>query len=237
MKILKLIKDSYGHYKAIFDNIPEITYEKIGSDYVGSCSDEEGNIIFSHHLTYNSWGKAFAGREISLTMKNNSISKIKDYWYDNGSYQKHGEFISIGSGILEELQHCYVYCSMNINRFAFDRMVEDYLTREKIYEYREVEEWCKLQYKWYNVIVNGKQIPFMMNEYGNMVEKETKKHVYARYNVCKKVNDKYKNYTFFKFQYKNNSGKLIKIEANYLETLKATLPLSEEDIKVKCKLQ
>lgn len=95
MKILKLIKDKYGHYCVVFDKIPEITYEKIGSDFIGSY-EENGNIIFSNYLKKESYGNAFAGRELKLRMKDYSIRTIKDYWFDYGSYHKHGEFINIG---------------------------------------------------------------------------------------------------------------------------------------------
>lgn len=237
MKIVKLIhNEKYDNYYAMFDEIPEITYEKIGSDYIGSAVDKNGNIIVSEFLKWERFGDAFAGREISLKMKDGSIQKIKDHWFDCGSYKEHGKFIGIGAGTLESLQDCYVYCSYNINLETFNMMVEEYLSREKLYEYYEVQDWCRLQYKWYDVIVNGKKIPYMMNEHGDMIEKYTKKRVFARENRCKNVNGKYKTYTYFKFKYTDDDGKLIKIEANYFKTLKDTLPLSEEEIKKKCKL-
>lgn len=242
MNIIKLIKQKYPysndyHYFVMFDEMPKITYEKVGSNYIGSAQTADGRIIASEFLKWEMWGNAFAGRELTLQMKDGTTQKIKDHWFDCGSYKEHGEFIGIGAGTLEKLQDCYVYCSYNINKETFEEMVEDYLSRDKLYEYREVEDWCKLQYKWYNVIVNGKHIPFMMNEKGDMVEKESKKRVYARHNIMKKVNGRYKDYTYFKFSYKDETGKLIKIEANYLNTLKATLPFTEEDIKIKCKLK
>lgn len=240
MKIIKLIKQSYSNnqyrYYAIFDEIPEITYEKVGLNYIGSSVDSDGIIIASSFLGYEQFGNAFGGREITLKMKDGSTQKIKDHWYDRGWYKGHGEFINIGAGTVEELQRCYVYYSYNINKQKFEEMMEEYFTRDKLYEYREVEEWCKLQHKWYDVIVHGKKIPFMMNKYGEMVEKETKKRVYPRYNLCKKVNGKYKMYTYFRFQYKDDSGRLIKIDANYLDVLKDTLPFSEEEIIKNCEL-
>lgn len=220
----------------MFDEIPEITYEKIGSDYVGSAVDSDGCIIASEFLGYERFGDAFGGREITLKMKDGTVSKIKDHWFDWGWYKPHGDFIGIGAGTLEDLQRCYVYFNYNINKEKFSAMIEEYLSRDKVYEYREVEDWCKLQYKWYNVIVDGKKIPFMMNEYGDMVEKESKQRVHPRHNICKKVNGKYKTYTYFKYEYKDDDGRLIKIEANYLDVLKASLPFSEEEIKEKCKL-
>ena len=235
MKIIKLIKND-NRYSAVFDFIPEITYEKINSDYIGSYIESDGAVVLSHFLGYESFGNAFAGREINLLMKDGSIQTIKDHWFDWGCCKEHGKFINIGAETLGELQRCYVYFGLNINKQKFNEMVEDYLKMDKVYSYREVEDWCKLQYEWHNVIVNGKLIPYMMNEYGDMVEKETKKIVFARYNLRKKVKGKYKAYTYFKFRYKDDNGRLIKIEANYLEVLNATLPFTEKEIKEKCKL-
>ncbi|MFA1820581.1 hypothetical protein ACDX78_10420 [Virgibacillus oceani] len=234
MKILKLIKNQ-GHYFSAFDRLPDITFERIGMNYVGSALDNNGNIIFSELLKYQPFKGAFAGRELTLKMKDGSTEKIKDHWYAHGSYEKHGKFISIGGGTLEELQKCYVYAGFNINKSAFEGMVEEYLSREKIYDYWEVEKWCNLQHRWHDVVVHGKKIPFMMNKFGNMVEKESKKRVSARYNVVRKINDRFKEYTFFKFKYKDN-GKLIKLEANYLDVLKNTLPYTEKEIKTNCEL-
>jgi len=235
LKIIKLIKN-YNHYRAVFDYIPKITYEKIGLDYIGSYVDSDGAVVLSQFLKYAKHGDAFGGREIPLPMKDGSIKTIKVYWFDSGCCEEHGEFVDIGAGKIEELQRCYVYFGLNINKQKFNEMVEDYLKMDKVYSHGEVEDWCKLQYEWHNVIVNGKQIPYMMNEYGDMVEKETKKIVFARYNLLKKVNGKYKTYTYFKFKYKDDDGRLIKIDANYLEVLRATLPFTEKEIKKKCKI-
>lgn len=235
MKILKLTKSIYDHYYAVFDIVPEITYEKVGLNYIGSAIDSEGRIIASRYLGYERFKGAFGGRELKLKMKDGSIKKIKDYWYDWGWCKEHGEFVGIGAGTLDDLQRCYVYCSYNINKKVFESMIEDYLKKDRLYGYDEIREWCNLQYDWYNVVVNGEKIPFMMNKYGDMVEKETKKRVFCRYNKSKKINGKYKTYTYFRFQY-NDGNRLRKIEANYLDVLKATLPFSEEEIKKNCKI-
>ena len=234
MRILKLVKNSYGHCYVMFDEIPQKTFEKIGIDYVGSY-EENGKVILSWYLKKERFGDAFGGREINLNIKDGTVKTIKDYWFDCGSYPEHGEFINIGAGTLEDLQRCFVFCSMNINKEAFENMVEEYLKRDKIYEYDEVEKWSKLQYTWYDVIVNGKKIPYMMNKYGGMVEKESKKYVYPRYNKAKKVKGEWKEYHYFKFNYKED-GRLVKIESNYLEVLKNTLPFSEEEIRKYCKI-
>jgi hypothetical protein len=235
IKILKLIKTDYGHYHAVFDSIPEMTYEKIGSDYIGSAVDDDGEIIFSRYLKREPFGNAFGGSELTLNMKDGSVHKIKDYWFDHGSYKKHGEFISIGAGTVEKLQDCYVYRGCNINKKTFENMVDEYLTRDKIHGYDDVEEWCKLQHKWYDVVISGKKIPYMMNKYGDMVDKWTKKGAYPRRNQLKKVNGEYKQYTYFKFKY-HDGDKPIRIEASYLDVLKNTLPFTTEEIIVNCKL-
>lgn len=235
MEILKLVKQKHGQHFVVFDEVPEITYEKIGSDYVGSALDLNGDIIASHFLKRESFGDAFAGRELDLKMKDGSTETIKNYWFDHGSYKGHGDFINIGAGTVEKLQDCYVYFSYNINKKTFEKMVDAYLKRDKVYGYYEVKEWCHLQHEWYDVVVNGHKIPFMMNKHGDMVEKESKKRVFPRHNVIKKVNGKFKQYTYFRFSYEEN-GNLIKIDANYLDTLKSTLPYTEKEIKTNCKI-
>lgn len=108
-------------------------------------------------------------------MKDGTTEKVKDHWFDWGHYKNHGEFIDIGGGTLEKLQECYVYCGYNINKNTFERMLDDYYSREKEYKYDEIEEWCNLQYIWYPVIINNKKIPLMVNKKGDFVERESKR--------------------------------------------------------------
>lgn len=145
MKILKLVQTSYGHSYIVFDKVEEITYEKIGLDYVGSLLDDRGNIVQSHFLKKQHYGDAFGGREIKLKMKDNSEVSIKDYWFDCGSYPNHGDFVNIGAGTIEKLKKCYVYYGMNINKYLFESMVNEYLERDALYDYKEVGEWIKTQ--------------------------------------------------------------------------------------------
>jgi hypothetical protein len=226
----------------MFDKVPKLTYEKIGADYVGSAVDKDGDIIFSELLAYKGgYGsfKAFAGRELTLTMKDGSEVRIKDHWFDAGSYKEHGEFIGIGAGTLESLQRCYVYCSYNINKSTFQKMLDDYYSREKEYEYYEIEKWCKLQYKWYDVIIDGKKYPYMVNKQGNFVEKYSKEPIYPRCNYCmmryyNKVGKSF-NICLFKLNFKDGD-RLIKIERKMIDILKESLPYSETKIKELCKI-
>ena len=223
----------------MFDEIPQITYEKIGNDYIGSVTDDNGNIIFSEHLGYEHFGNAFGGREISLQMKDGSTQKIKDHWFTWGSYKPHGDFMGIGGGTLESLQNCYCYCSYNINVDTFQKMLDDYYSREKEYEYYEIEKWAKLQYKWYDVVIDGKQYPIMVNKYGNFVDKYSKEPVFVRNNYAKmryydNVGKSF-DYCLFKWQY-NNGDRLVKIEKKMLDVLKESIPYTEEEILKNCKL-
>lgn len=229
MKILKLVKLSDTDYRAIFNEIPEVTYEKIGSDYIGSAVDEEGNIIFSELLKYEGHTeafKAFAGRELTLTMKDGSIKEIKNDWWDHGSYPPHGKFINIGAGTLQDMQRCFVFCSMNINKHYFEKLLDEYYSRDKCYGYKETEEWCNLQYHWYPLIIDGKEYPFMMNKRGELVERETKKQVYYGLNCfCIKKDKKTgKEFTLRKFELEYNNGKrLIKVQRNLRKVIEETL--------------
>lgn len=233
MRIQKLIKQANGHYLAVFDEIPTITYEKVGSDYIGSAVDAKGNIVASNFLKRESYGNAFAGRELNLHMKDGTIETIQNYWFDYGSHPSHGECLDIGAETLQQLQQCYVYTSYSIPKNIFEQMVDEYLRHDKVYTYTEVREWCNLQHTWYNVIVNGKTIPFMMNRFGDMVEKETKKRVYAKHTVTRKVKGEYRTYMYFRFDYMEN-GQCIKIDAHYFNTLRDTLPFTDDEIRSTC---
>lgn len=244
MKILKLHKSKEGIYYCLFDVMPKITYEKIGSDYIGSATDENGNIIFSDYLGYSRGIGSFvgfAGREITLPMKDGTVKKIKDHWWDCGSYEKHGEFIAIGCGTLKSLQECYVYCSYNINKTAFEKMLDEYYSREKEYGYKEIEDWCRLQYKWYDVVIGSIKYPIMVNYRGDFVDKYSKKPIYprinreiGRYKWAGKTN-KYFPLCLFKYNYKNGD-RLVKIEKKMTDVLCESLPYTLPEIIENCKI-
>lgn len=230
MKILKMyVNRNYSDdvYYVLVDKIPEITYEKIGNDFVGSAVDKDGNIIFSDFLKhkYDSYEKAFAGREIELKMKDGTIKKIKDHWWDCGCYKQHGEFISIGITTIEDAKDCYVYFSKNINKNTFEKMVKDYYSREKEYEYYEIEKWCRLQYKWYDVYCNGIKLDLMVNKNGEFVNKYTKERVFVKDSICKKYKncDKVFKIKLFKYEYKKGN-RAIKYENSLYNVLRESLP-------------
>ena len=234
MKILKMCvirKYRNVHYYCMFDEIPEITYEKFGAHYIGSATDSDGDVVFSHFLR-RGYSGAFAGRELSLTMKDGSVQKIKDYWWDNGCYPEHGEFVDIGAGTLGDLQKCYVYRSLNINKTAFQKMLDDYYSREKEYEYYEIEAWVKTQYTWYPVMVDGKVFePLMVNEKGHFAEKYTKKIVYPRENRYRRFKKANRSFTLHLFKYQYSDGKrLVKVERSLEKIYRDSLPLMEDEL-------
>ena len=236
MKIIKLACNNYGGYYVIFDEIPKMTYEEYGLDYIGSAKDKRGNIIFSRYLKYESWAgaHAFGGRALELPMKDGSIRAIKNNWYDSGYASNHGKFIDIGAGTLEKLQKCFVFCAYNINENTFNLMLDEYYRYDRAYGYKELEKWTKLQYTWYPLIFHGKQLPYMMNKKGDIVKRESKEYEYCRanqYSVRLK-----KTYSYFKLKYKDAEGNLIKLEDSYLNICMSTLPYTKEEIIKNCNL-
>lgn len=227
------------HYYCMFDEIPEITYEKVGCDYVGSAADDDGNIIFSGLLEYRSYKDAFAGRELALKMKDGTVEKIKDHWFDCGSYKDHGEFIDISGGTLEDLQECYVYYGYNINKEVFQKMLSDYYLREQEYEYYEIEKWAKKQYEWYPVFCNGKEYPFVINKNGRIADKFTKETSYQDVNRIvkiihytisfkKKEYKKKKEIYIAKLKYSDIKGVMHRVELNQKDIIKESLPFLNE---------
>jgi len=223
MRIIKAYKNPNGHLYIMVDKIPKLTYEKIGASYVGSDEQELFNDYLKYEYGYGSF-KAFAGREFSIELKDGTIIKLKDHWWDYGVYDKENEYVGIGLGTLESLLDCFVFCSYNVRKDKLEELINDYLSRDKFYEYYEIEKWCKLQYIWYPLIFHGKQLPFMMNYKGNVVERDTKEYKYALHNYMKIKKDKTFLLKLFKLSYKDENGRLIKLEDSYINVVKETLP-------------
>ena len=244
MKILKASYNEYCGYHLCVDKIPEITYEKMGSHYIGTATYKK-QIIFSHFLKYSKstkYSKAFAGREITLKMKDGSAQIIKDDWWDAGSYTEDGtKYIHVGLATIDSLRNCYVFYAYNINEKFFKKMLNDYFLRDKLYESDEIRKWIFMQQKFYPAKYLGNQIDgIMVSEYGDIVNKYTKEiegHN-VNYFKIKNLNGKYKTFsgTIFKCK-KNKYGKYI-YEGNYLKLLMESLPhLSRDEIIKRCKLK
>lgn len=229
MKIVKAICNDFGgakSYYVMFDEIPKKTYRKVGADYVGTCKDKDGNILFSHYLKKGSSG-AFAGSTLTLDMEDGSKQEIKDYWWDAGPYSEHGEFISIGAATLEDLQKCYVYFSMYISVPLFQNLLDEYLKTNNFEKYDDVKAYVDMQYDWYQVKINGKNLPLLVNINGNFIRSDTLERVYCRRNLCKVKslpdgNTKHFDLKLFKCSYMKN-GRKITVEANFNKVLEESI--------------
>lgn len=230
MKIIKAHKNPNGHFQLMVDIIPKLTYEKVGASYVGS--DDEG--CFSDYLRYErASGRfvAFAGREITIEMKDGTRQVLKDHWWDSGNYDKEHKYIGIGLSTLEHLQNCFVFCSYNINEQKLNEMIEEYLKNDTFYAYYDIEKWAKLQYNWYPLIFHGRQLPFLMNYKGDIIDSVTKERKYAMSNYLKVKKGKRFSLKLFELKY-NNGDRLIKLEDKYDNVVKESLP-EEQYLKYK----
>lgn len=240
MKILKASYNEYTGYHLCVDKIPEITYEKVGSHYVGTAT-YRNQIIFSDFLKYGKstkYSKAFAGREITLKMKDGSTQIIKDDWWDAGSYTEDGtKYIHVGLATIDSLRNCYVFYAYNINEKFLKKMLNDYFSRDRLYKSDEIEKWIVMQQKFYPARYLGNQIDgIMVSEFGDIVNKYTKENEGYRLNCLKLKGSKTFPIILFKCK-KNEFGKYI-YEGNYLKLLMESLPhLSRDEIIKKCKLK
>lgn len=143
LKILKAYKNDYGRLYIVLDNIPKMTYEKSGKDYVGSATLPDGTIVFSRFLKKHSCRGAFCGAVISLNMGDGCYTYVQDYWHDEGPYKDHGEFVVVGCGTVQGLQECYIYESACINKKVLDKLLDDYLEHDDFCTYKALEDWVK----------------------------------------------------------------------------------------------
>ncbi|KWE25689.1 hypothetical protein [Burkholderia territorii] len=113
-------------------------YERSGKDYIGSDGP------FRDYLYYEHGGGnfvAFAGRELSLTMSDGTIQRVKDHWW-SGSPKC---CVSVACGDVESLKRCYVFTGASIElaelaalRATYDGCVYPYRDYEKIISYDDM---------------------------------------------------------------------------------------------------
>jgi len=225
MKIIKAHKSKEGHLQLMVDSIPKITYEKVGMSYIGS--DE--NNYFSDYLRYEHGSGhfvAFAGREIKIELKDGTIETLKDHWWASSIKNEEHEFVYVGLGTMEELQDCFVFCSYRLRKDMLELAIKEYLKEDFYYEYYDIEKWAKLQYSWYPLIFHGRELPFLMNYKGNIIDAITKERKFALNNYMKIKKTRTFMLKLFKLQYRDND-RLIKLEDNYTNVVRETLPCNE----------
>ena len=79
-----------------------LTYERDGQDYIGSDGPFRDVLYYERSGGYF---RAFAGRELSLKMKDGSIQKVKDHWWSGGMKG----YVSATYADVDSLKRCYVF--------------------------------------------------------------------------------------------------------------------------------
>lgn len=140
LKVVAVVSVNKG--EALVLNRPlDFIYERSGQDYIGSDGP------FRDVLYYERSGGqfvAFGGRELSLTMSDGSIQKLKDHWW-SGS-QKGS--VSVAWGDVESLKRCYVFMGgscihpdeLAALRATYDGCVYPYWDYEKVINYDDLRK-------------------------------------------------------------------------------------------------
>ncbi len=144
-KVVAVVKFNDG--EALVLNRPiEFVYEEVGRDFVGSDGP------FRDFLGYGRDGsmKAFGGRELSLTMKDGSIRKIKDNWW--ATWKKGYKDVVLKD--IDGLQRCYVFNSAHITPEDYATLRGEYTG--PVYPYWDYEKIIKHEY-WVNLYCKENQ--------------------------------------------------------------------------------
>ncbi len=132
-KVIAVVK--FNDDEALVLNRPiEMIYEEDGRSYVGTDGP------FKDFLAYGGSSgnmKAFAGRELSLTMKDGSVRKIKDNWW--ATWKKGYKDVVVKD--LEGLKRCYVFNSAHITPEDYAALRESYTG--PVYPYWDYEKIIK----------------------------------------------------------------------------------------------
>jgi hypothetical protein len=131
----------------VFKNDIEYTYEEITHKGTRYLVGSDTNNLFFSCLKYeraSQYAKAFAGREMTLIMKDGTERVIKDNWwhfdYTDLLEEYYGyETINITYGSYENLNNCYVYTSGNVVSNSMSKLAKKY--KNKIFNYYE-GEYC-----------------------------------------------------------------------------------------------
>lgn len=137
LSVVAVVKFNDG--EALVLNRPlKMTYERVGNDYIGSDGPFRDALIYSR-----GGGRfvAFAGRELTIPMKDGSTQKLKDHWW-SGSIK--GLRSAVYSDV-DSLKRCYVFSSALCDpevlaalRGAYKGCVYPYREYEKIIKYDDM---------------------------------------------------------------------------------------------------
>lgn len=225
-------------YNMIVDEIPEMVYEEDNyGNIIGKAIDNEGNIIFSHHLKKKRYAGAFGGRELHIKMNDGSINTYKDYWWDYGPYQNHGKFIGVGIATIDGFNDINVFNSRNINVNTLEILINDYLKHDRFYTHQEIKEWVFLQNEFFPLVVHGVKTPYMIDKTGRfVVDAITKKRQYITTNKLigfpkrkKCIASSYCDVRFKEYDESINGSRLIRLQASLEQILKESI--NEQEVE------
>jgi hypothetical protein len=140
-KVIAAVEFNDG--EALVLNRPiRFVYEEVGRDFVGSDGP------FRDFLGYGTAGnmKAFAGRELHLTMTDGSVRKVKDNWW---STWKEG-YSDLVVRDLDALKKCYVFSSAHITQENYAALRSTYTGG--VFDYWDYEKVLKHEY-WVNLYI------------------------------------------------------------------------------------
>lgn len=126
--------DANGLTCVVLNRPLNLLYERVGKDYIGS--DGPFRNLLYYERGCGSF-VAFAGRELTLQMKDGSVEKVKDHWW-------HGipeGCIETAAGTVEELKKWYVFSGVSILKEEYENMRSKY--SGCVYQYWDYEKIIK----------------------------------------------------------------------------------------------
>lgn len=140
LKVIAVVQ--INNSEALVLNRPlKFVYDEIGKDLIGSDGPFKSPLLYS---PASAAFKAFAGREMTLNMRDGSQRKVKDHWW-SGCLPGHR---SVTACDLESLKRCYVFSGgMSITpedyqtlRNSYTGCVYPYWDYEKLITYDDMRK-------------------------------------------------------------------------------------------------
>ncbi len=138
LSVVAVVK--FNDEEALVLNRPlQLTYERVGNDYIGADGPFRDALVYSHGS-----GRfvAFAGRELTILMKDGTVQKLKDHWW-SGSIDG---FRQATISNVESLKRCYVFRGALCDPEAFAALRSAY--QGCVYPYRDYEKVIKYDDLW-----------------------------------------------------------------------------------------
>ena len=126
LKILAMVRMNKD-WAYVFNRPIRLSYKEETVDGGTYLIGRDGPIVSC--LVYKKEGslKAFAGRELALTMEDGATRTAKDFWWS--CPPPGGDYASISVSDVESLRRCYVFTSAHCDRNALQEMVNEYEDR------------------------------------------------------------------------------------------------------------